>query len=408
LERYPDAAALDAAALDAAALDAAALDAAALDAAALDAAALDAAALDAAALDSGGEADPGAPPPGLVVAFGGSSSWGHPPTQGGVALIGGGAEPDEAVEWLLDRAGHGDVVVLRMGDAGGNYVPYFLGLGASSVRELSFDPVDGEDEVHGAALDLIRARANAPYMTQLLQNAELVFLAGGNQTKYYDAWHDTAVSLGISSRGSAPLGGTSAGMQALTRILHTPRGPGDSVLSSDALRDPYISVAEISGSRSLELTAGPFDVPLLRSYVADAHFSERDRLGRVFVFVARAIQDGLVPAADARAIAVDEGAAVCIDERGLARVFGSTGERSPRTGRAYQDDAFFFRPRGAPQVCADDTPLDWPLGVDVMRVPGYRDGRGSVDLGSWSVAQGTPFFLTVDQGVLSADIQTPD
>ncbi|HEY8971485.1 MAG TPA: hypothetical protein VIM64_20415, partial [Puia sp.] len=41
------------------------------------------------------------------------------PTQGGVALIGGGGDVPGAFKWMIDRSGGGNVVVLR---ASGNYL----------------------------------------------------------------------------------------------------------------------------------------------------------------------------------------------------------------------------------------------------------------------------------------------
>lgn len=357
------------------------------------------------------ELDPGPVPRGLTVATGGNAEWVTRATRRGVTLVGGGAEPDEALRWLLERGGFGDVVVLRMGDGGGAYVPYLLGLGADSVHELSFDAVDGDDDVGGTSLDDLRRLANSDYVARVVLNAEVIFLAGGNQTKYYDVWHDTALARAVTERvqvRGAPIGGTSAGMHSLARIIHTPRGEGDSVLSADALADPYLGEAEVEGSRALDFEERLFVVPELEHVVTDTHFSERNRLGRAVVFLARTVADGRAPLSLARALAADEGTAVCIDERGVARVFGATGETSGRTGRTFQDFAYVLRPLGAPTVCRDDTPLEWPAGVEVVPLPGYRDGRTTFDLRAWSGAVGLARTITVRRGVLSADVQTPD
>lgn len=357
------------------------------------------------------ELDPGPVPSGLTVATGGNAEWVTRPTRRGVTLVGGGAEPDEGLRWLLERGGFGDVVVLRMGDGGGAYVPYLLGLGADSVHELSFDAASGDDDVSGAALERLRRLADSDYVARAIRNAEVVFLAGGNQSKYYDVWHDTALARAVTERvqvQGAPIGGTSAGMHSLARIIHTPRGDGDSVLSGDALADPYLGEGEVEGSRALAFEERLFVVPELEHVVTDTHFSERNRLGRAVVLLARAVVDGRAPLSLARAIAADEGTAVCIDERGVARVFGATGEASASTGRAFQDFAYVLRPLGAPSVCHDDTPLEWPAGVEVVPLPGYRDGRTTFDLRAWSGATGLARTITVRRGVLSADVQTPD
>ena len=67
---------------------------------------------------------------------------------------------------------------------------------------------------------------------------------------------------------------------------------------------------------------------MLANTFTDTHFDNPDRRGRLFTFMARARADwGL----DATAIACDEYTAVCIDDDGLARVFGEAPQ--------YEDNA---------------------------------------------------------------------
>lgn len=316
----------------------------------------------------------GAPPAGLLVHTAGDvTDDARPTTRPAIGLAGGGPDHEGAMRVLLEAAGRGDVVVLRMNDTGGAYATWFHSLGARSVRELVFDPDAGNTDVAPQRLAAVRARADARWTEQIVDRAEMVFIAGGNQTKYADAWRDTALARAVTRlarRGA--VGGTSAGMHVLAGLVHTPRGAGDSVTSGIALRDPYIRPEEHRGTASLELGASPFTVEPLAGWIADTHWSQRDRLGRSLVFLARALEDGARPLGQLSLAACDEGVAVVIDEPSRARVF------APATGGG----ASFFRPDAAPEVCADDRPLEWRAGVPVLRVEGSVDGAPRVDLTS--------------------------
>ena len=298
------------------------------------------------------------PPEGIVVYRAGAEDDATPTTSGGALLAGGGPDSDEATRAAIDAAGRGDVVIVRMDDTGGAYAPYFVGLGARSATEIVLDPRRGNESVEGDELRQLRAAANDGWVESKLDRAELVFFAGGNQTKYVDVFTGTrlatAVNRAVRDRRSV-VGGTSAGMHVLGGYVHTPRGRGSSVTSDAALADPYIGAAEIAGTASLDLTRSPFDVPGLENLVFDTHFAQRRRLGRSVVFLARAVTDGLVPLANARVVACDEGTAVFASATGT-RVFGP-------------GDATVIRARSLPQTCVDDTPLAW-RGVEVWRNAG--------------------------------------
>lgn len=314
----------------------------------------------------------GAPPEGLVVHTAGDvTDDARPTTRPAIGLAGGGPDHEGAMRALLEAAGHGDVVVLRMNDTGGAYATWFRSLGARSVRELVFDADAGNAEVAPQRLAAVRARADARWTEQIVNRAEMVFIAGGNQTKYADAWRDTALARAVTRLARrGVVGGTSAGMHVLAGVVHTPRGAGDSVTSGIALRDPYIRPDEHRGTASLDLGESPFTVAPLAGWIADTHWSQRDRLGRSLVFLARALVDGARPLGEVSLAACDEGVAVVIDEPNRARVF------APPTGGG----ASFFRPDAAPEVCADNRPLEWRAGVPVLRVEGTPTGARSVDL----------------------------
>jgi cyanophycinase-like exopeptidase len=290
---------------------------------------------------------------------------------------------------MLEAGKRGDVVVLRMDDTGGGYAEYFGDLGAHSVRELVFDPVGGNDQVSPERLLELRRVADAPWVRSVLEEAEVVFFAGGNQTKYFDVFYGTEVSRVLSDGAPRVIGGTSAGMHVMGKLVHTPRGPGNSVTSSQALTDPYIAEGEHSGTASLSFSDGLFSIAGLENIITDTHWSERSRLGRTLVFAARVIRDGLRPVGGFGLIACDESTAAVIGENGVARVFG-TGS------------AFFFRPDVAPTQCEDNLPLEWPAGVPMVEIKGTAGGLGAFNVRSWTsvapvrrvaVRGGIPFAL---------------
>lgn len=337
-------------------------------------------------------AEPGPPPNGLLVYRAGlTGTDARPQTSRGVLFAGGGPDNDAAMTAAITSAGRGDAVVLRMDDTGGAYAPYLVSLGAASTTELVFDEQDGNDSVDGAKLAALRALADSPYVERLLARAELVFFAGGNQTKYVDVFRATRLAAAVDAlvqRGGV-IGGTSAGMHVLSGVVHTPRGAGNSITSSLALRDPYITVGELSGTASLEFSPGPFHVPGLETFVLDTHFSQRGRLGRETVFVAREIRDGLATVAAARGLACDEGTAVLWDANG-ARVFGSG------TG-----GVTLVIPAAAPDRCEDNRTLDWRTELELVRVPGSNTQPSTFDLRTGTGALATKTKLSVKDGVLS-------
>lgn len=347
---------------------------------------------DAAPLEDASLPEPGTPPSGLLVYRAGLTGVdARPQTSQGVLLAGGGPDNDSAMTAAITSAGGGDAVVLRMDDTGGAYAPYLVSLGAASATELVFDSADGNDSVSGTKLAGLRALADSTYVERLLARAELVFFAGGNQTKYVDVFRATRLATAVDAlvqRGGV-VGGTSAGMHVLSGVVHTPRGTGNSITSSLALRDPYIAVGELSGTASLEFSPGPFRVPGLETFVLDTHFSQRGRLGRETVFVAREIRDGLATVAAARGLACDEGTAVLLDASG-ARVFGSGS-----------GGVTLMIPGAAPDRCEDNRTLDWRTELDLVRVPGSNTQPSTFDLRTGAGARATRTKLSVKDGVIS-------
>ena len=218
---------------------------------------------------------------------------------GGLVLIGGGRDPDEAFAWFNRQANHGDIVVLRASRSDGynHYLYHDIGL-IDSVQTLLVDS---------------RELAADPWVIEQINQAEGIFIAGGDQADYVDFWANTPLSTAVTEayqRGSV-LGGTSAGAMILGGIIF--EASEGSVTSEQSMRNPYYE--------RVQLQTSIFSVPLLKNVIIDTHFEERERMGRLLVFMARALQDQLCE--EIQAFGIDESTAVIVTASGQARVLGS-------------------------------------------------------------------------------------
>ena len=116
--------------------------------------------------------------------------------------MGGGADLDPAFRWLCDHATGGDFLVLstRKGD---DYDPY--------VQKLC--------SMNSVATIVIPNRKTAadPAVVEVIRHAEVLFLRGGDQSRYVRFWQGTPVQDAINAHIAAgrPVGGTSAGLAIL-------------------------------------------------------------------------------------------------------------------------------------------------------------------------------------------------
>lgn len=297
--------------------------------------------------------------------------------QKGTVLAGGGTDNDDAMRWMLNRASGGDVLIIRASGSNG-YNDYFyseLGVFVNSVQTIRFDAA---------------AAAQDAYVIQQIRNAEVLFLAGGDQYDYYNYWKDTPIEDAINyliNEKHAVVGGTSAGMAVLSQAYYTP--PGSGIVSADALANPFHPSMNIIGN-------GDFIInPLLANVITDTHYEQRSRKGRHMAFMAR-----VADAAGSRSfgIACNETTAVCIDEAGIAHVFGD----------AALDDAFFLqttcRDTFLPEVLQLAQPLTWNLdhkAVLVCKVQGTVSGGNTFNLNDWESATGNTWeYWSVTAGSL--------
>jgi cyanophycinase-like exopeptidase len=328
----------------------------------------------------GNEPDPGSPPGGMRVYETGNAAWVTTNHQAGSVYMGGSSESDDAMAWMTALTDTGDFVVIRADKSSG-------------YQDYIYNDIGGVDSVHTLVIDSV-SKANSAYAEQVIKNAEALWIAGGNQSNYYNYWKGTKVESAIDylvTVKNAAVGGTSAGMAVLAGIDYIPVSSG--VYSSEALSDPYHNYMQNLQTDFIT------QVPFSDNIVTDTHFSERDRLGRTITFMARSIVDGLTTVSAARAIACDEGAAVCVDANGQAKIFGWEG---------YNDYVYFFKADTYPDTCQSGTPLHWADAVTVYKVRGLPSGSNTFNLNNWTGSGGSWENVNVNNGSVTNDIQEPD
>lgn len=296
---------------------------------------------------------------------------------GGVCMMGGASENDDAMKWFLERANGGDVLVLRASGSDG-YNDYFfadLGVTVNSVETIV---------CHSPAC------ADETYIQEKIRLAEAIWFAGGDQWNYISYWRNTKIDSlindGLSNRNIV-IGGTSAGMAIQGGFYFSAQN--GTVSSNTALMNPFDATVTVDSISFLKNE-------WLHDVIMDTHFDNPNRKGRLSVFMARISADYEVRA---KAIACDEYTAVCIDENGYARVFGEYP--------AEDDNAYFVQVNcspidNLPQVLEESSPLTWNNAdaLKVYKVSGTSAGENGFDLADWSTGNGGQWLhWSVNNGV---------
>ena len=307
-------------------------------------------------------------------------------------LGGGGADVDRAIQWMIDRV-RGcedceqtvDLVVLRFltdtdqkawdryqekPDLQADYLGYH--------KLLNSD--NSQPKLHGLnSIETFifsnpaRQDANRPSITEAIEQAEVVFFAGGDQCKYTRNFKGTAIESAIESvqaRGGA-IGGTSAGAMIQGEWIFN--ACSDAVTSDDALDDPYEDIL---------FTDNLFPWSALKETIVDTHFYQDDRMGRAMTFVARLLRDGITDRV--LAIGIDEGTSLAIDRQGITQVMTDDEKGS----------VYFILGDHQPEVCEPETPLSFS-DYKIWRV---RDSQ-TFDL--QNIPQTGYYQVSVEQGRMS-------
>jgi cyanophycinase len=285
-------------------------------------------------------------------------------TEPGFALIGGGKDLDAAFQWMCQRSGGGDFLVLRATGTDA-YNPYIQSLCHENSVATMVIPS--------------RAAANDSFVAQAISHAEAIFISGGDQANYINFWKGTPVQseLNAAIHRGVPIGGTSAGLAVQAEFIYSAQNDppdGPDLKSAPALADPFHSQVVIAH--------GFLDDPQLRNTITDTHFVTRDRMGRLLVFMARILASD--HGREVRGLGIDEQTAVLLLPDGHASVVGK--------GAAY-----FLRTETPPSQIKPGMSLSM-RGVSVQKVV----AGGSFDLPSWR-GSAEAYAFDVVGGVVRSD-----
>jgi cyanophycinase len=285
-------------------------------------------------------------------------------TTGGMVLMGGGMDVDNAIKWMIGKSGGGDFVVLRStGTNAYNDYIYALG-GVNSVQTL---------------LITSTAQANDACVVQTIKNAGAVFMAGGNQADYINYFKGQGVGSALNyliNTKFAPVGGTSAGMAILGQYYH----PGGAEVSTALLNPTAVSM----GNNFLSSAA-------LANLVTEPHFAQRARQPRLAAFMASTLYNYGVSWQSMRGISADEATALAVDSNGSGKAYG--------TGNVN-----FVRATGAPETLSPGAALTWLVAqkaLQVYEMPGTTGGTNSFNLGTWSGSGGVTHYWYINNGSLT-------
>lgn len=293
----------------------------------------------------------------------------------GIVLMGGGKDVDAAFKWMIEKSGGGNVVIIRASGTNA-YNNYVFNLGkVSSVETLKIDS---------------RELANNDTVIRIIRNAEMLFIAGGDQSNYMKFWKETKTADAINyliNKKKVPVGGTSAGCAILGQIYYS--GETGSAVSKDLLANPF--------DKNVTLYKNDFlKASYLKNVITDQHYITRSRQGRHVVFLSRIITDWNI---FANGIAADERTAVCIDGKGKATVIGAS--------KAYFIKTFRHR---KPEVCEAGDSLQWLAGnkaLGVYEIEGTPEGNGSFNVKNFKLRKasgGKAFWWWVEKGTLKQSI----
>jgi cyanophycinase-like exopeptidase len=317
--------------------------------------------------------------------FVGSSNDVSTNPQFGICLMGGASENDAAMQWFLNLADGGDVVVIRTSGSDGynDYMFNQLGVNLNSVETIRIENANG-------ALDA--------YVLQKISQAEAIWFAGGDQSEYVSFFKNTDFEDAINTHINVkqyPIGGISSGMAIMGEYYFD--ALNGTVTSAEALNNPYNSKVSLGVSDFV-------DVPFLSNTITDTHYDNPDRKGRQSVFLAR-LQE--LTGERVYGIGLDEFTAACIDSNGIAHVYGEYP--------TFNDTAYFVQinclDNTIPENLSPSQALEWNLNQEAIKayiVQGNASGSNSFDLNTWESGNGGTWEnWWVNQGTLGTQSSNP-
>ncbi len=327
-------------------------------------------------------------------------------------LMGGGPDVDPAFRWLIQRAGikpgtGGRFVVIRATGTEA-YNPYIF----YSDETLSTSTTIADMWVGGAALGLTSVEtlvipsikaANSQAVNAILAKANVVFIAGGDQSDYIRFWKGTALeqTLNALMKKNVPIGGTSAGLAVMGQFDYS--ALYKSATSELAMLDPYYKDITFDPN-PLSLQGGFIAPPALASMIFDSHFDSRDRMGRFITFISRIVAPAVTPvgtagcaggvlpasssgARTARGIGISVETALLVQGNGSGNPVTARRVTNPSTST--ESAVYFVRPSAPPTVCEPKKPLT----ISDVEVRKLADSETVFNMTDWT---GVPLYHQMD------------
>jgi len=189
----------------------------------------------------------------------------HAQPKGNLFIIGGGTRTPQLMQEMLATAQlkkEDYIVVLPMASAETDTAFYYF---KKSLANLSSNPIVNFNFIKGQKPNKLRLDS--------LQKAKLIFIAGGDQSRFMKVVLQTPVYEAIRKAyaAGATIAGTSAGAAVMSRYMITGRELlGDTV---------YHSTFRKVWNKNIEFDEG---LGLLDSVIIDQHFIVRSRYNRLF------------------------------------------------------------------------------------------------------------------------------
>jgi cyanophycinase len=240
----------------------------------------------------------------LAVFRAGSDLDAHPKLHGPVLDLAGSSAEEHGLQAMVDAVrgcsdcdAKLDVVIIRASGAEG--------------LNTTFRSLHG---VNSATTFVITDRPSAEHADVLsaLRKAEVVWFAGGDQCNYIRWIKGTRAQREVERvyRRGGGVGGNSAGLAIQGEVAYD-ACPDVSAASADVLANPF--------HRDVSLSSNFFHWRPLRGIVTDTHFTQRKRLGRLLVFLARTYAERRRPITG---LGVDENTSVIVTADQKGRVYG--------------------------------------------------------------------------------------
>ncbi len=211
--------------------------------------------------------------------------------KGKLFISGGGSRPDAMIQRLiqesgLDKGGYG--IVLPMSSADQDSSVYyatrpFVKLGIGSLRGILFK---SPGQATQAMADSIR-------------KAKLIYITGGDQTRFMTIVGGTVVEQAIidAYRAGATVAGTSAGAAVMSKKMIT---------GNQKKYPEYTSTFSTIEENNLEITQG---LGLIEEVIVDQHFLIRSRHNRLITAV--------IENSECTGIGIDESTAILVIGKGI-------------------------------------------------------------------------------------------